>query len=78
MSETPRTDAHMMPRCCQDNVTQQVPADFARQLERELADKQAQIDQLMLEYCPLEMGRDQYIQWAAHQKAVPALGTLSD
>lgn len=34
--------------------------------------KQAQIDELMLEYCPEEMSREQTEEWAKHQKPVKA------
>lgn len=40
------------------------------QLERELGAKQAEIDRLMLEYCPEEMTPAQMAEWERHQKAV--------
>lgn len=33
--------------------------------------KQAEIDRMMLEYCPEEMTPEQTAQWAKHQKPVP-------
>lgn len=40
------------------------------ELRRELAAKQAQIDRLMLEFCPDEMTQDQISEWKRHQKVV--------
>ena len=40
-------------------------------LLRELGAKQAQIDRLMLEFCPQEMSRDQIANFCAHQKPAP-------
>ena len=37
-------------------------------LERQLAEKQAEIDRLMLEFCPDEMTQKQKETWASHQK----------
>ena len=37
-------------------------------LERQLAEKQAEIDRLMLEFCPEEMTQEQKETWASHQK----------
>lgn len=45
-------------------------ATNAAQAEQ-LAAKQAQIDALMLEYCPDEMGKDQFDEWARNQKPAP-------
>jgi len=42
-----------------------------RRLERELAAKQARIDELMQEYCPEEMTPDQLDTWARHQQLSP-------
>lgn len=39
--------------------------------------KQAEIDQLMLEYCPDEMTQEQINEWAEHQAAVN-IEVLSD
>jgi len=72
MSDTPRTDAVVLahgeecslPCPCASII------GHARQLERELAAKQAEIDRLMLEYCPDEMTKEQYEKWANHQFAV--------
>lgn len=36
---------------------------------RGAASKQAQIDALMLEYCPEDMSKEQFEAWASHQKA---------
>lgn len=38
------------------------------ELERQLAAKQAEVDALMLEYCPNEMSQEQLDNWAAHQR----------
>jgi hypothetical protein len=38
-----------------------------RLLEQQLAAKQAQIDELMLEYCPDEMTDEQRAEYARHQ-----------
>jgi hypothetical protein len=32
---------------------------------------QAEIDRLMLEFCPDEMSEEQLAEWARHQRAVP-------
>ena len=42
------------------------------QLKEQLAAKQAQIDRLMIEYCPDEMTDEQTAEWAKHQRAAPA------
>lgn len=39
-------------------------------LKRENTALQAQIDRLMLEYCPDEMTSEQMANWIAHQRAV--------
>ena len=36
-------------------------------LKRELGEKQAEIDRLMLEYCPNEMTKEQMDNWESHQ-----------
>ena len=41
-------------------------------LRAELAAKQAQIDRLMIEYCPDEMTDEQTAEWTSHQRAAPA------
>ena len=38
--------------------------------KRQLAAKQYQIDELMLEYCPNEMTPEQLEEWGKNQKAV--------
>ena len=42
-----------------------------RRLERELAAKQARIDELMQEYCPEEMTPEQLSAWERHQALSP-------
>ena len=37
-------------------------------LHRQLDAKQAEVDALMLEYCPSEMSQEQLDTWAAHQR----------
>lgn len=37
---------------------------------KEIESLQADIDSLMLEYCPEDMGHDQIVNWQAHQKVV--------
>ena len=37
-------------------------------LRQQLAAKQAEVDALMLEYCPSEMSQEQLNNWAAHQR----------
>lgn len=64
MSDTPRSDAaHGTGR-----FANCVDVDFARELEREIAAKQAEIDRLMLEYCPDEMTPEQIENWKRHQR----------
>jgi hypothetical protein len=41
--------------------------DRIKQLEQQLAAKQAKIDELMLEYCPDEMTDEQLAEYARHQ-----------
>jgi hypothetical protein len=48
-------------------------SEIAAQLawrDQVIAEKQAQIDRLMLEYCPDEMTPEQMAEWARHQKPV--------
>jgi hypothetical protein len=45
--------------------------DRAEKLQKEVAAKQAQIDRLMLEYCPDEMTKEQVEEWGRHQKPAP-------
>lgn len=40
------------------------------ELHQQLDAKQAEIDQLMLEFCPDEMTEEQLNNWKCHQKAV--------
>lgn len=42
----------------------------AMRAERDLAAKQAEIDRLMLEFCPDDMTREQFAEWAKNQKPV--------
>lgn len=44
--------------------------DEVAKLKLEIADKQARINELMLEYCPGEMSQEQLDNWTKHQ--VPA------
>ena len=50
----------------------QVLAQRAEQAERRAERLQAQVDSLMLEYCPDEMTPEQLAEWEKHQRAVPA------
>lgn len=51
--------------CLMEDLEQQL-----EQKEIELQAKQAQIDELMLEYCPSEMSVTQIDEWEQHQKPV--------
>ena len=44
------------------------------ELERQLDAKQAEVDALMLEYCPSEMSQEQLENWAAHQRPAKEQG----
>lgn len=44
--------------------------EHIRHLKRELALREAQIDALMLEFCPDEMTAQQRKRWALHQRPV--------
>jgi len=44
--------------------------EFSR-LQKDNESKQAQIDSLMLEYCPGDMTKEQIANWEAHQVTVP-------
>lgn len=46
-----------------------VYASVAACLERETNSLQAEIDRLMLEFCPDEMSKEQTARWASHQIA---------
>ncbi len=46
-------------------------ADKIERLQEELAAKQAEIDRLMLEFCPDEMTQEQLDEWGRNQRAVP-------
>lgn len=48
---------------------QQADSRRAEKAERESAAKQAQIDRLMLEFCPDEMTEEQCKTWAEHQRS---------
>lgn len=39
-------------------------------LEKELQAKQAEVDRLMLEYCPDQMSVEQIVNWSNHQRAL--------
>ena len=43
-------------------------AHTEEQYRRQLAEKQAEIDRLMLEFCPEKMTQEQKETWASHQK----------
>ena len=45
-------------------------ANRVEALEREVEAKQAEIDRLMLEYCPEDMTPGQIVEWAKCQRAV--------
>jgi len=66
---TPRTDAFSR-KSVGDPNDPPLWVLFARQLEREIAAKQAEIDRLMLEYCQDEMTEKQKQEWAKYQKPV--------
>lgn len=74
MSDTPRTEEWLKERAPKRVVSTWSDvvalADFARQLEREVGAKQAQIDRLLLEFCPDEMTPEQTAEWAKHQRPV--------
>jgi len=44
--------------------------DRAEKAEAEIAAKQARIDALMFEYCPIEMSLEQIMEWKKHQRPV--------
>lgn len=54
-----------------------VLSEFAYRIEmlQQINALQAQIDSLMLEYCPDEMTKEQFENWGKHQKAVDYDGT---
>lgn len=45
--------------------------DRAEALQRALNAKQAELDRVMIEYCPDEMTAEQTANWAKHQRPVP-------
>lgn len=69
-SDTPRTDEEVASIMESRGAYGYVSVGFARQLERELAVKQAVIDRLMLEYCPDEMTPEQVLEWEKHQRGI--------
>jgi hypothetical protein len=84
MSDTPRTDRETYTIMARDIGFTAISPNLGKLLERELAAtlkakedaqrdagaKQAEIDRLMLEFCPDEMTEQQLANWAAHQKPV--------
>lgn len=50
------------------NVSLAVHESIINELRVEVARKQAEIDRLMLEYCPDEMTAEQLAEWSAHQR----------
>jgi len=48
-------------------------AIVAENWRKKLDAKQAEVDALMLEYCPSEMSQEQLDNWAAHQRPVEEL-----
>jgi hypothetical protein len=69
-SDTPRTDAktRVIRHWSEAMKWYGEMVQHARQLERELNAKQAEVDRLMLEYCPQEMTAEQMQTWASHQR----------
>lgn len=59
---------------CSDQINdtdlEYVRADVVESPRQQLAAKQAEVDALMLEYCPSEMSQEQLDNWAAHQRPV--------
>ena len=56
-------------RICEfDQKTNEQLLEQRDQLRQQLAVKQAEVDALMLEYCPNEMSQEQLDNWAAHQR----------
>ena len=63
------TDVLMLARAL-GHPCPEADAVFLQDLAKNIAAPlQAQIDRLMLEYCPDEMTSEQLATWAAHQKA---------
>ena len=52
-------------------VFEEINPAYVEYLEKQLAAKQAEIDRLMIEHCPDEMGIEQLSAWAAHQRPAP-------
>lgn len=72
LSDTPRTDdleKRLAEYFTDPEAAKQQAVEEYRQLERELASKQAEIDALMIEYCPDEMTPEQLEEWGKHQLA---------
>jgi hypothetical protein len=61
---------HKLQMAMQANLELSVQVEH---LKRELGSKQADIDRLMLEYCPEEMTTSQLEEWGKNQ--VPVLGS---
>ena len=70
MSNTPRAD-DLTQSAWHDRLTIEEVLNVVRELERDLAAKQAEIDRLMMEHCPEEMTAEQRAAWAKHQVVVP-------
>lgn len=49
---------------------EQATHEANKRMAKELFEKQAKIDELMLEYCPDEMSSEQYAEWAKRQRPV--------
>jgi hypothetical protein len=61
-----------------DRDCRQVLVDCITELERQIQAKQAEIDRLMLEYCPSEMTPEQIEEWGRHQRKAAAPHQQSD
>lgn len=66
LAPDPDTKAHRRCRC--EFSSGGVQAKTCAHHQRQLAAKQAQIDRLMLEYCPDEMSTEQLEEWGKHQR----------
>lgn len=71
----PKNSTHS---CDLQNLRIRNSQDAIELLQAELAYKQAQIDRLMLEYCPDEMTSEQIAEWGRNQRPVDGVEDLLD
>ena len=65
-------------RVTRENSFADVVLDEVLSLRQQLAAAQAQIDALMLEFCPEEMTKEQLDEWAKNQRVISEAEAFGD